>query len=226
MLFLCALARPGKAQDTLFVQQQNIDSLLLEMQDRQGVVYIKSKHATGPALRTNLLWLGVGTPNLGFEMPVDTRWSVGIDAGFQAWDRFFWNDKATPPRRWRHFAVAPDVRWYPKAVGDGFFLDFNLLYAHYNVGNLSLPFGMYKSLGTDYRQGNLFGGGFSGGYVWPLGAHWRLEALLGAAAGWYTHDNYYIDSRCRHCRIGSETGWQIIPKLSLGVVYSFDTNEK
>ena len=105
MLCLCALALPGKAQDTLFVQPQNIDSLLLEMQKTQPVVYIQTKPAAGPALRMNLLWLGIGAPNLGFEMPVDTRWSLGIDAGFQAWDRFFWNDKATPPRRWRHHGL-------------------------------------------------------------------------------------------------------------------------
>lgn len=223
VLFFCALTLPGRAQDTLFVQPQNIDSLLLEMQKTQGVVYIKSKHATGPALRTNVLWWGVGAPNLGFELPLDAHWTVGVDGGFQAWDRFFWNDGTTAPRRWRHFAVTPDVRWYPRAVGDGFLLDVNFLYAHYNIGNVQMPFGLYPSLAVDYRQGNLFGGGISAGYAWPLGAHWRLEAALGAAAAWYSQENYYIGSRCRHCRIGPETGWQFIPKLELGVVYSFET---
>lgn len=226
MLSLCALALPGRAQDTLFVHIQGADTLFTELQKGPAVVYVKNKPIHGPALRTNLLWWGAGAPNLGVEFPLGEHWSLGLDGGFKSWDRFFTNDPSASPRRWRHFAVVPDVRWYPREVGSGFFLDVNLLYAHYNLGNIKLPFGMYKSLQADYRQGGMLGGGLSAGYAWNLGPRWRLEAEAGAAAGWYTQENYYIGSNCRHCRIGPETGWQFIPKLSLGVVYSFETNEK
>ena len=221
VLSLCALTLPGRAQDTLFVHLRGADTLFTELQKGPKPVYVKNKPVHGPALRTNLLWWGVGAPNLGAEFPIGEHWSLGIDGGFKSWDRFFSNDKSASPRRWRHFAVVPDARWYSREVGSGFFLDANLLYAHYNIGNVKMPFGLYKSLQTDYRQGNLLGGGLTAGYVWNLGPNWRLEAHAGAAVGPYRHDTYYIDQKCRNCIIGSEKGVGVVPKLGLSVVYAF-----
>lgn len=225
MLLLSALALQAKAQDTLFVHLQGVDTLFTELQ-KGPVVYVKNKTVHGPALRTNLFWWGAGAPNLGFEVPVGEHWSVGANAGFKSWDSFFWNDKSTSPRRWRHFAVAPGVRWYPTEVGNGLFIGIDLLYTHYNAGNIKFPFGMYKSAANDYRQGDLFGGGLAAGYSWPIGQHWRIEAELGAAAGYYMHDTYYVDSHCRNCIIGHETGWTVVPKLALNLVYAFGRPEE
>lgn len=221
VLTFCALALTAKAQDTLFVHMQGADTLFTELQKGPKPVYVKNKPVHGPALRTNLLWWGVGAPNLGAEFPIGERWSLGLDAGFKSWDRFFSNDPSTSPKRWRHFAIVPDVRWYPREVGSGFFLDVNLLYLHYNVGNIKMPFGMYKSLRTDYRQGDLFGGGLSAGYAWNLGPRWRIEAEAGAAVGPYSHDKYYVDQKCRNCIIGPEKGVGVVPKLGVTLVYTF-----
>ena len=221
VLTFCALALTAKAQDTLFVHMQGADTLFTELQKGPKPVYVKNKPVHGPALRTNLLWWGVGAPNLGAEFPIGEHWSLGLDAGFKSWDRFFSNDPSTSPKRWRHLAIVPDVRWYPREVGSGFFLDANLLYLHYNVGNIKMPFGMYKSLRTNYRQGDLFGGGLAAGYAWNLGPRWRIEAEAGVAVGPYSHDNYYIDQKCRNCIIDSEKGFGVVPKLGVTVVYTF-----
>ena len=221
----CAFSLPVKAQDTLFVHLQGADTLFTELQQGPAVVYVKEKTVHGPALRTNLLWWGTGAPNLGAEFPVGEHWSLGFDAGFKSWDRFFSNDPSTSPKRWRHMAFSPSIRWYPREVGSGFFVGADLLYLHYNAGNISLPFGMYKSLRTDYRQGDLFGAGLAAGYAWNLGPRWRIEAEIGAAAGPYRHDTYYVDHKCRNCAIGSEKGYGVVPRLGIGVVYTFGSRE-
>ena len=226
VLLLCVLAHPAGAQDTLFVHMKGLDTLFTELKQGPEIVYVKNKPVKGPALRTNLLWLGVGAPNLGFEMPLGDHWSLGVDGGLQAWDRFFWNDGQTPPRRWRHFAVVPEVRWYSRQTGSGFFTGLSLVYAHYNIGNVKMPFGLYKPLRSDYRQGNIHGAGLAVGYAWNLGPRWRIEASAGAAAGPYHNETYYVDSHCRNCAIGREDGFGVVPKLGVTLVYTFGKREQ
>lgn len=203
VLFASVLASPADAQDSLYMQKvQGLDTL--------SVV----------SVRNNVVYLATGTPTVGVEVAVAPNWSLGVDVGFKFWDRFFRNDAGTAPRRWRNLSVAPTVRWYPRAVGEGLFLAVNGAYIHYNVGNIALPL-IYKSIRTDYRQGAYFGGGVSAGYAWQLGSGWRIEAEAGLLAGGYGHDLYYVDSKCRHCAIGHETGFGLVPKIGLGVVYTF-----
>ena len=59
------------------------------------------------ALRNNLLYDATLTPNLGAEMKLDSAWSVGLNVGLNAWDI-----NKSSNKKWRHFLVSPNVRWY------------------------------------------------------------------------------------------------------------------
>lgn len=222
MLFLCALSLPGRAQDTLFVHIQGSDTLFTELHRGPAVVYRKNQPMQGPALRTNLFYWGSGTPNLGVEVPFAPHWSAGGNVGFKPWDRFFGNDASkTAPRRWRNLVVSPEVRWYPDTVGNGFFVGADLLYTHYNTGNVKFPLGLYKNTRDGYMQGNLFGGGLTLGYSWWLSRSLRLEVEAGAAAGWFSHDTYYVNERCQNCIVDHQKGPAVVPKLGLNLAYTF-----
>lgn len=240
VLTFCALALTAKAQDTLFVHTQAVDSAYTQAVDSvyaqvidsvrtQKVVYVNDKPASSWSIRINAAYLATGTPNLGLEVAIARQWSLGFDVGAKWWDRFFRNDYSTSPKRWRNLVVAPTVRWYPRIVGDGFFLAADGLYTHYNAGNIRLPLGLYKSLQEEnfYVQGRLFGGGLSAGYAWLLGPHWRIEAEAGLIVGGYRHDTYYIDAHCRNCIIDTDLrGLGLVPRIGVGVVYTFGKKAK
>ena len=47
-----------------------------------------------------------------------------------------------------------------------------------------------------YRyEGDLWGGGISYGYQWPLSTHWSIEAVIGAGYARLNHDKYV----CENC---------------------------
>ena len=70
------------------------------------------------SLRNNFLYDATLTPNLGAELYLDSVWSVGLNAGLNAWDI----DTKTN-KKWRHVLISPytrkffsrptDRRWLP-----------------------------------------------------------------------------------------------------------------
>lgn len=228
VLVICVLVvatlLPGRAaaQDTLFVYMRGLDTLFTEVHRDSSKVYLKNRPYNAPSLRTNLFYWGSGTPNLGVEVPVGGHVSLGGNVGFKPWDRFLRNDpNLTSPKRWRNLVVAPEMRWYPDTVSKGHFLAADLLYTHYNTGNVKFPLGLYKDARDGYMQGNLYGIGLSWGYSWWLTDNLRLEVEAGAAAGWYSHDTYYINERCQNCIVDHQKGPAVVPKLGLSLAWNF-----
>lgn len=112
------------------------------------------------AISNNLLYDATLTPNIGVDVKVDSTWSVGANFGLNAWDI----DKAKN-KKWRHLLVAPHVRKfmnfkesmhrYKAGYESGQpvykdslrlrrfnYLEGDLIYNHFNVGNTSMPFGL------------------------------------------------------------------------------------
>ena len=178
------------------------------------------------AIRNNLLYDATLTPNLGIEYKLDSAWSVGLNAGLNAWD--IDKDKN---KKWRHLMLSPNVRYYlPRRdslsrspfpalfpAGTTRFLGIHAVYSHYNVGNVSFPFGLYSDVKDHRLQGDLVALGGSFGYNWRLNDRWHIEAELGAALG-YT---WYKEYECDHCGsyLGKENKVFLLPKLGLNLVY-------
>ena len=172
------------------------------------------------SLGTNLLYWGSGTPNAHFWVPVGDNVTLGVTGGLKPWPRWFpwdWNDQID--QKWRHFAIVPNFRWWPKANYSGFWLGADLLWTHYNVGGVTFPFGLYPEVRQNRLQGDFFGLGISIGYSWWLSKHLRLEAEIGAAAGYNTAERY----ECAWCgaNLGHVSGPGIVPKLGLNLAYNF-----
>ncbi|GAB6010396.1 DUF3575 domain-containing protein [Dysgonomonas reticulitermitis] len=142
----------------------------------------------GLAVKTNLLYDATTTFNLGGEFRLSDYLTLDVPVSYNPW---------TFPenRKFKHFLVQPELRYWLNEPFNGHFLGAHLLYSHFNIGNL--PFG---SLRDNRYQGDAYGLGFSYGYQWLLSSRWNLEATLGLGYVYLDYSRY----ECRAC--GRKTG--------------------
>ena len=133
-------------------------------------VNVEKADAQTFAFKTNLLYDATLTPNLGFDVRLNSKWSTGAVVGLNAWD--INKDKN---KKWRHILVAPNVRrWLGDSLFRKSYIEADLMYSHYNVGNTSIPFGLYKGAKDRRLQGDLLALGGKYGYSWILSRTWRI----------------------------------------------------
>ena len=164
------------------------------------------------ALRTNLLYDATLSPNLGFDVRVDSAWTVGLLAGVNAWDI----DK-TENKKWRHMLFSFRARKFRKNLFEKGYYEGDLIYSHFNVGNIKFPFGLYSAVKNHRLQGDLVALGGKYGYSWILARDWRIEAEGGIAVGYAWFKEY----DCPHCGtfLGNGDRIFLLPQLGINVVY-------
>ena len=164
-------------------------------------------------LSNNLLYDAWLTPNLRMGVRLSPHWSVGLTAGYRPWP----TDDQTS-KKWKHLLLAPDVRYWTDSVNVHHFFGVNLIYSHYNVADVKFPFGLWKSVRDERRQGDLGAIGAYYGYSWPLGRFWNLEAHIGAAIGYTKFDRY----ECGHCgtKIGTKHKIFVLPQAGVSIVFN------
>lgn len=144
------------------------------------------------AIKTNLLSDAFLNPNLGVEIGLAPKWTMDVTGQLNAWT-------LSHDRRWKHWAVQPEARYWFCDRFAGHFLGVHLHGGQYNIGGLDLN---ANFLGTDFRklkdsryQGWFVGAGVAYGYSWILDRHWNLEAELGVGYSYTRYDKY----RCAGC---------------------------
>lgn len=165
------------------------------------------------ALRNNLLYDATLTPNLGADIRVDSLWTIGALVGLNAWD--IDKDKN---KKWRHLLISPNVRrWLGDSLFHKSYVEADLIYSHYNVGNTKIPFGLYSGVKDRRLQGDLLALGGKYGYSWILARHWRIEAEAGIAVGYAWFKEY----ECATCgkQLGNGDRIFLLPQLGINVVY-------
>lgn len=142
--------------------------------------------AMGLSLRANLLRWATLTPDLGLEWHISDRWSLGVGGSWTSWS---WNDKQ---RRYALWEVAPEVRYYMGKARRGY------LGAMFKAGAFN-----YKFSETG-KQGDLVGGGLTGGYILPVGKRLALDFSLGLGYLNADYEKYRVIDGVR-VRQGSES---------------------
>ena len=142
--------------------------------------------AMGLDLRANLLRWATLTPDLGLEWHISDRWSLGVGGSWTSWS---WNDKQ---RRYALWEVTPEVRYYIGKERRGY------LGAMFKAGAFN-----YKFSETG-KQGDLVGGGLTGGYILPVGKRLSLDFSLGLGYLNADYEKYRVIDGVR-VRQGSET---------------------
>ena len=112
------------------------------------------------ALRANLLRWTTLTPDLGLEWRICPSLGIAVNGSWTSWS---WNDK---DRRYALWEVAPEVRYYMGEKKAWY------LGAMFKAGQFN-----YKFSGTG-RQGDLLGGGITGGYQLRLSDALSLDFSL------------------------------------------------
>jgi len=113
------------------------------------------------AIKTNLAYNAIITPNLALEIPFKRRYSIEIHSTYNAWDM---KDNV----KWKNIIVMPELRYWLKRSMDGNYFGAHIGWSRYNIGGLMMPYfsdakyyrydGWAVALGVSYgKQTRLFG---------------------------------------------------------------------
>lgn len=210
--------REGFAQSALTVSTRTPDTLLVSSPK-------DSLRWEGASLKTNLIYAASASANLGAEFAIGRHFSAMLLLGLKSWPRWLaWDNAPENPTKWRHILVAPGFRWWPRKVYEHWFAGADLVWSHFNVGQVNFPFGMYPDVRNQRLQGDVYALGLFGGYSWRLARHWRIEAEAGIGVGYYGAQRY----ECAHCGAPLEPaeGLAIIPKLGVNIAWDITAQER
>lgn len=170
------------------------------------------------AVKTNILSDAFLNVNAGVETGVVPKWTLGVTGEFNGWS-------LSHGRRWKHWAVQPEARYWLCDRFSGHFFGVHAHGGQFNIGGFD---GRLNFLGTDARklkdtryQGWFVGAGVTYGYAWILNRHWNMEAEIGAGYSYTRYDRF----RCVGCGKKIESGkthHYVGPtKVGINLVYLF-----
>ena len=105
------------------------------------------------AVKSDLLTGMLSSPNLGVEVRLSERFT--LETGFH-YNPF----PAGENKRWKHWFVQPELRYWMCQPYGGHFFGVNLMYGVYNAGKMKLPLGLFKGVRSDRYEGNVMGACF------------------------------------------------------------------
>ena len=138
------------------------------------------------SLRANLLRWATLTPDLGLEWRVHPSWGILVNGSWTSWS---WNGK---DRRYALWEVMPEVRYYIDKEKRGY------LGAMFKAGEFN-----YKLSATG-KQGDLMGGGITGGYLLRLNKALSLDFSVAIGCLHADYEKYEVTGGVR-VRRGTET---------------------
>ena len=150
-------------------------------------------HSQTLAVKNDLLTGALSSPNLSVEVKLSDRFT--LEAGFH-YNPF----PAGGDKRWKHWFVQPELRYWMCQPFGGHFFGAHLMYGVYNAGDMKLPLGLFKGVRSSRYEGAFLGLGVSYGYHFILSPRWSIETSLGVGFLHIGYERY----RCLHC--GEQTG--------------------
>lgn len=163
------------------------------------------------ALKNNLAYDAIATPNLQLEFRLTPKWSIEFGVGINP---FPLKDETFP--KWRHLSVSVAPRYWFCNVFNRGFLSFNAAYVHYNVAGNAYPVGwMYPQIKDSRYQGDAVMAGLSYGWHFPIAPHFSIELEAGADAGY----SWFSQFECKHCGNKTNQGgrWLVLPKIGVNL---------
>ena len=183
-----------------------------------GLLWGSRVEGQNVAVKTNLLYDALLNVNLGVEVGLSSRWTLDVSADYNGWT-------LSHGRKWKHWLLQPEVRYWFCDRFSGHFLGGHLLGGQYNAGGLKNGISF---LGTDFSrlsnrryQGWFTGVGIAYGYAWILGKHWNLEAEVGIGYI-YTRYDIFPCASCGTKLVEDAKHHYVGPtKAAVNLVYTF-----
>lgn len=181
-------------------------NVIIEQPEWQRHAYVKTNM---PAWL--MLWI-----NAAGEIDIAPHWSANLSIYYAGYNYFKSNLK------FRNFSVMPEVRYWPLARNNGFFVGAHFGMAYYNVAFCGDK--RYQD-----HDGNTpaLGGGINVGYRFrlPRNPRWQIEFSVGAGA--YRLDYDIFDNRHDGLLVGREKRTFFgIDNAAFSICYTFDVNGK
>lgn len=178
-------AREKAEAGRLTAERQEKERLAAEEQSRLQAEEAAQSAPYRFALRANLLRWATLTSDVGFEWRINRDWGIQVNGSWTSWS---WDDSN---RRYALWEVSPEVRYYMGKEKRGY------VGAMYHVGQFN-----YKFSDTG-KQGDLMGGGITGGYQLKLNRSLSLDFSLGIGCTHADYDKYTVIDGVR-VRCGKE----------------------
>ena len=172
-----------------------------------------SLSAQEAVLKTNLAYWATATPNLGVDVALAPRHTLGLMAGIQPW-------QFSDTKKLKHWVVQPEYRYWFCEAFNGHFIGGHLLGGQFNMGVVDLPFGIFSSLERHRYEGWAVGGGFTYGYHLLLGKAWSMEFAIGVGYLCIDYDKYYC-ATCGTVQKSDRYHYFGPTKLAINLVYNF-----
>lgn len=163
------------------------------------------------AIKSNLLYLATTSINLGGEFKVSPQYTLDLSINYNPWS--FSNNK-----KFKHILIQPELRYWLSSPYSEHFLGLHTLYAHYNVGGVKLPLGIFPSLRNNRYQGNLYGVGVAYGYQWNLAKQWNLETSIGLGYVYMDYNRYSCQT-CGELIESSHSHYFGVTKAGISIIY-------
>lgn len=154
------------------------------------------------SLRANLLRWATLTPDLGIGWRINRNWSVQVNGTWTSWS---WDGKN---RRYALWEVSPEIRYYPGKMKRGY------LGVMYHAGEFN-----YK-LGDTGKQGDLMGGGLTGGYLLKLNRTLSLDFSLGIGCTYAEYEKYTVIDGVRVKQGKTDKNYWGVNRLGIGLVWN------
>ena len=132
------------------------------------------------AVKTNVLYDAITTPNIVSEVAFNKHWSVEASGYYNGWT--FSSDKS-----FKHWMIQPEARYWIHERFNGHFFGVHAQYIDYDFAGLKLLYGMEKK---NSYNGNAYGGGISYGYQLYVSPRWNVEFTVGFGYLHFEYDKY------------------------------------
>lgn len=158
--------------------------------------------STRLSLRVNLPRWATLTPDLGIEWHLNRSLSLSVNGSWTSWS---WNGK---DRRYALWEVMPEVRYYIGKEKQGY------LGVMFKAGEFN-----YKFAATG-KQGDLMGGGLTGGYLIGLSSTLALDLSVGVGYIHADYDQYTVTDRVRVRRGSRNRDYWGVSHLGVSLVWN------
>lgn len=179
---------------------------------------IQGAKAQDVGVKSNLLSDAFLNPNFGIEIGLKPKWSVDVSGQFNFWD-------LSHNRKWKHWAVQPEIRYWLCDRFQGHFFGAHLLGGIYNIGNINTDFKLFgndfSKLKNNRYQGWFVGAGLAYGYTWALSRHWNLEAEIGIGYVYTEYDMFECDGCGRKIEKDKPYHYFGPTKAAINIMYVF-----
>ena len=152
-------------------------------------------------IKTNVLYWGAITPNLGVEYAFARQWSLNVDGMYAPWT--FKDNK-----KYLAWGIQPELRLWCCEAMTRHYVGLHYHYARFNIGQ------------QDFRRdGHLMGAGLSYGYIWVIDSRWNIDFNIGLGYARLNYDKYR--QKCGQLEEHRERNYWGPTKAGVTFVYKF-----